>query len=155
MNRINMVTALLVLAGVISLGWWLARDPVSDFITLQPGLDNRGEGAVVADIDIGAFGETLGSLETTLTETWPRFRGEHFDNLSRSTVPLIEKFPEGGPVVKWSVPLGEGHAGAAIYKGVVYVMDYDEDQRADLLRAYALETGEALWVRGYKINLKR
>ena len=111
-----MITVLLVLAGVISLGWWLARDPVSDFVTLQPGLDNRGEGAVVADIDIGALGETMGSLETELTETWPRFRGEHFDNISRSTVPLIEKFPEGGPLVKWSVPLGEGHAGAAIYK---------------------------------------
>ncbi len=63
------MTGLLVLAGVLSLGWWLARDPVREFVTLQPGLDNRGEGAVVADIDIGAFGETLGSLETTLTET--------------------------------------------------------------------------------------
>jgi outer membrane protein assembly factor BamB len=34
-------------------------------------------------------------------------------------------------------------------------MDYDEEQRADLLRAYALESGEQLWVRGYSINLKR
>ena len=34
-------------------------------------------------------------------------------------------------------------------------MDYDEEQRADLLRAYSLETGDSLWVRGYKINLKR
>jgi len=154
-DRIKIVSVLLVLAGLISLGWWLARDPVSDFVTSQPGLDNRGEGAVVADIDIGAFGETLGSVESSLTETWPRFRGEYFDNISRSTVKLIEKFPEGGPMLKWSVPLGEGHAGAVIYKGVVYVMDYDEEQRADLLRAYALETGEPLWVRGYKINLKR
>jgi len=150
-----MVTTLLVLAGVISLGWWLARDPVSDLVTSQPGLDNRGEGGVVADIDIGAYGETMATLETDLTETWPRFRGEHFDNISRTTVPLIDKFPEGGPLVKWTVPLGEGHAGAAIYKGAVYVMDYDEEERADLLRAYALETGEELWVRGYKINLKR
>ncbi len=150
-----MVTILLVLAGVISLGWWLATDPVSDFVTTQPGLDNRGEGGVVADIDIGAVGETLASLETELTETWPRFRGEHFDNISSSTIPLIDKFPEEGPDIKWSVSLGEGHAGAAIYKGVVYVLDYDEEQRADLLRAYALESGEKLWVRGYKINLKR
>jgi outer membrane protein assembly factor BamB len=154
-SRINIVTVLLVVAGVGSLGWWLARDPVRELVTTQPGLDNRGEGAVVADIDIGAYGETLGKLETTLTETWPRFRGDLFDNISRSTVPLIEKFPDGGPVVKWSVALGEGHAGAAIYKGAVYVMDYDEEERADLLRAYALESGEELWVRGYKINLKR
>ena len=154
-DRINIVTILLVLAGLLSLGWWLAKDPVRDFVTSEPGLDNRGKGAVVADIDIGAYGETYRSLDTELDETWPRFRGEYFDNISRSKVPLIDKFPEGGPLVKWSVPLGEGHAGAAIYKGVVYVMDYDEEKRADLLRAYALETGEALWVRGYKINLKR
>ncbi len=108
------MTLLLVLAGVLSLGWWLAKDPVRDFVTSEPGLDNRGKGAVVADIDIGAYGETYRSLDTELNETWPRFRGEYFDNISRSTVPLIEKFPEGGPIVKWSVPLGEGHAGAAI-----------------------------------------
>jgi outer membrane protein assembly factor BamB len=151
----NIVTAILVLSAVLSVGWWLAKDPVREFETTQPGLDNRGEGGVVADIDIGAYFESLGTLDSDLQETWPRFRGEHFDNISRSKVPLIEKFPEGGPVVKWEIPLGEGHAGAAIYKGVVYVMDYDEEKRADLLRAYALESGEPLWVRGYKINLKR
>jgi outer membrane protein assembly factor BamB len=145
----------MVLAGILSLGWWLAHDPVDDFVTTEPGLDNRGEGGVVADIDIGAVGETFGSLETDLGETWPRFRGEYFDNISRSNVPLIEEFPESGPKVMWTVSLGEGHAGAAIYKGIVYVMDYDEEQRADLLRAYALESGEQLWVRGYNINLKR
>lgn len=155
LDRINIVTALLVVAGLISLGWWLAKDPVRDFVTSEPGLDNRGAGAVVPDIDIGALGESYATLESDLTETWPRFRGEHFDNISRSTIPLIDKFPEGGPVVKWSVPLGEGHAGAAIYKGAVYVMDYDEENRADILRAFSLETGEKLWTRGYKINLKR
>lgn len=144
-----------MLAGLLSLGWWLASDPVSEFVTTEPGLDNRGEGGVVADIDIGAYGESYASLESSLTETWPRFRGEYFDNISRSAVPLIDKFPDGGPVVKWSVDLGEGHAGATIYKGAVYVMDYDEEERTDLLRAYALETGEELWIRGYKINLKR
>ncbi|MEZ5072270.1 MAG: PQQ-binding-like beta-propeller repeat protein [Bacteroidales bacterium] len=55
----------------------------------------------------------------------------------------------------WSVELGEGHAGAAIYNGVAYVMDYDEEERADILRAFHLVTGEELWQRGYKINLKR
>ena len=146
---------MLVLAGLLSLGWWLAHDPVSEFVTAEPGLDNRGEGAVVADIEIGAVGETFASLESALNETWPRFRGEYFDNLSRSGIPLVESFPDSGPKVMWTAALGEGHAGAAIYKGIVYVMDYDEEQRADLLRAYALESGEQLWVRGYNINLKR
>ncbi len=154
-NTFNSVTVLLVLAGLISIGWWLAKDPVADFITTEPGLDNRGARGVVADIDIGAYFENFATLETELEETWPRFRGEHFDNVSRSNVSLIESFPEGGPTVMWKVDLGEGHAGAAIYKGTVYLLDYDEEKRADLLRAFSLVDGTELWKRGYNINLKR
>lgn len=154
-NPTNGITLLLVLSGILSLGWWLAKDPVSDLQTSEPGLDNRGAGAVVADINIGALGSFIADPTNELKETWPRFRGEHFDNISRSEVPLIDRFPEGGPRIKWSHSMGEGHAGATIYEGVVYVMDYDEDLRADVLRAYDLVSGAELWTRGYKINLKR
>ena len=151
----HIISSLLVLAGLVSIGWWLTRDPVREFVTSEPGLDNRGEGGVVADIDIGAYFVEMGTLDNQLQETWPRFRGEHFDNISRSGVSLIDRFPESGPVIKWSVELGEGHAGAAIYKGAVYVMDYDEEQRADILRCFSLVDGEEIWQRGYFINLKR
>lgn len=149
------MTGLLVLAGLLSIAWWLAKDPVDDFVTTEPGLDNRGAKAVVPDIRIGEYFESMGPAETTLLETWPRFRGENFDNISRSGVPLIDKFPEGGPPVKWRTELGEGYAGAVIYKGLVYVLDHDEQQRADVLRCFSLETGEEFWRRGYFINLKR
>ncbi len=155
MDTTNIATGLLVLVGLISLGWWLAKDPVDEFVTTQPGLDNRGTGGVVADIEIGAYFEAMGTLETSLEETWPRFRGAHFDNISRSGISLIESFPAEGPVVKWKAELGEGHAGATIYKGAVYVMDYDEEERADLLRCFSLVDGKELWKRGYHINLKR
>ncbi len=154
-NTTNIVTGLLVMAGVISLGWWLAKDPVKEFVTSQPGLDNRGEGGIIADIDIGAYFESLGTMESDLEESWPRFRGAGFNNISRSRVPLIDRFPADGPVIKWKIGLGEGHAGAAIYKGAVYVMDYDEEKRADLLRCFSLVDGRELWKRGYYINLKR
>jgi outer membrane protein assembly factor BamB len=51
--------------------------------------------------------------------------------------------------------LGEGHSGAAIWKGLVYILDYDEDSRADLLRCFSLTTGEELWRRGYNVAIKR
>ncbi len=160
LNTINISTALLVLAGLISLSWWLGFDPVNELVTTQPGLDNRGAKAVVPDIEIGAFYEVLsdageGETESALNETWPRFRGENFDNISKSPIKLIDRFPEGGPEQLWQVELGEGYAAAAIYKGLVYVLDHDEEMRADLLRCFRLESGEELWRRGYQINLKR
>ncbi|MEN8155467.1 MAG: PQQ-binding-like beta-propeller repeat protein [Bacteroidota bacterium] len=155
LNSANITTGILALAGALSIAWWLAKDPVAGFITTQPGLDNRGAKAVVPDIKIGAFFEAVGNVDSDLKESWPRFRGANFDNISRSRVALVEKFPAGGPRVMWKADLGEGFAGAAIYKGVVYLLDYDEEMRADLLRAFSLETGEALWNRGYYINLKR
>ena len=159
-NTINISTGLLVLAGLISLSWWLGHDPVDELVSTQPGLDNRGAKAVIPDIEIGAFFEVLATDDdpgpsSGLNETWPRFRGEYFDNISRSEIPLIEKFPAEGPDIKWQLALGEGYAAAAIYKGLVYVLDHDEEMRADLLRCFVLETGEELWRRGYQINLKR
>ena len=44
LNTTNLVTIVLLLAGLVSLGWWLAKDPVADFVTAEPGLDNRGAG---------------------------------------------------------------------------------------------------------------
>lgn len=160
LNSVHITTLLLVAAGLISIAWWLSKDPVDGFVTTEPGLDNRGAKAVVPDIKIGDFYKVLApedvlQQETGLEETWPRFRGEYFDNISRSTLPLIEKFPEEGPLVKWQVEMGQGYAAASIYKGLVYVLDHDEEMRADLLRCFVLETGEELWQRGYHINLKR
>ena len=155
-NKQNIILFLLVFAGLTSLSWWLIADPVKDLTTSEPGADNRGEPvAVNLDINIGEFYESFGKESSDLKETWPRFRGEHFDNISRSDVALIDKFPPEGPDIKWTIHLGEGHAGAAIYEGKVYVLDYDEELHSDMLRCYSLESGTELWKRWYKVNIKR
>ncbi len=156
-----LIPYLLVISGILSIAWWIARDPVKNLSESVPGMDNRGEGvAVNLDINIGEFYEEFNSrpdrrAENELNETWPRFRGEHFDNISRSDVSLIDAFPEEGPEILWSHHLGEGHAGAAIYEGLVYMLDYDEELRADMLRCFDLVTGEELWRRWYKVVIKR
>ena len=146
----------LVITGLLSLGLWLGLDPTNDFTESLPGLDNRGGGMGANEtVVIGELFETLNTGYTELSETWPRFRGESFDNISKSPVGLIDKFPDAGPQVLWSVPLGEGHSGAAIWKGLVYVLDYDEEDRADYLRCFSLTEGKELWKRGYKVAVKR
>jgi outer membrane protein assembly factor BamB len=86
---------------------------------------------------------------------WPRFRGDDLANTSREAVPLAESWPEGGPPVRWAADLGEGHAGAAVRGGRVYLLDYDEGSESDVLRCLSLADGREIWRRWYRTGAKR
>ena len=131
---------------MLFIGWWLTANPVRTLTVSEPGMDNRGAGnAYVQDVNIGEIYNELGSSSNQLTGKWPQFRGEDQDNISKANINLIDKFRDTVPDILWSVELGEGHSGAAIYNGVVYILDYDEDEEADLLRSFDLVTGEEIW----------
>ena len=160
-KRVQLYTNIFFSAiSLVVIGWWIASDPTPELSKSMPGMDNRGEGpAFIEEINIGehyeSFHEPDASSMEDLEDTWPRFRGEDFDNIYKKEVSLIESFGENGPEKLWSVELGEGHSGAAIYKGLVYLMDYKEEEKADMLRCFHLKTGEEIWQRGYDVNIKR
>lgn len=119
-------------------------------------MDNRVRGESVAEVV--KIGEMFTQFVPTIasgSENWTRFRGADFDNISKSEIALIDKFPDGGPKILWKAELGEGHSGAAIYNGLAYILDYDEIRRADMLRCYDLVSGEEVWQRGYRVSVKR
>lgn len=142
---------------VISLAWWTFSKPKVDVVMSEPGMDNRGDkaGGLNEIINIGEFFENFLSPSTSFNETWPRFRGNDFDNIKKGGVDLIDKFESGNPKIQWTVELGEGHAGPSVYKGLIYVMDYDEEKKADMLRCFDLKDGSEVWRRWYNINIKR
>lgn len=152
---INSTLLLLSLIGFIFIFWWLNTDPTRDFTISVEGADNRGSGDSIQTVDIGEMFIRYTSEYKKLSETWPRFRGAGFDNISKSPVKLVNKFGAEGPKILWSVELGEGHSGAAIYGGLAYVLDYDEEKRADMLRCFSLVDGKEQWARGYRLNIKR
>jgi len=99
-------------------------------------------------------------------EVWPAFRGPHLDFIAPENykVPLAADFKNDGSVRKaplasdgilWTQEMGEGYASPAIAEGCAYVLDYDETKRADALRCFDLETGEELWRRWYRVDVKR
>jgi outer membrane protein assembly factor BamB len=51
--------------------------------------------------------------------------------------------------------MGEGHAGAAIHNGRVYVIDYDRDKQEDAIRCLSLDSGEEIWRYTYSVEIKR
>lgn len=102
----------------------------------------------------GVFEAFDGKPGTTLS-AWPRFRGAGFDNISLEGGSILDQWPPAGPPVLWSISLSEGHSGAAVWKGKVYVMDYDEKREGDALRCFSFEDGKEIWRRWYKAPTKR
>jgi outer membrane protein assembly factor BamB len=153
----NNILFTIIAIGLASLlAWYLLVNPTRNFQPSMPGMDNRGKGvAASVMINIGEFFERFSTVESKLTESWPRFRGTDFDNIYKSERKLASNFKGKAGDILWSKELGEGHAGAAIFKGNVYLLDYDEDDRSDVLYCYDLETGKERWKRWYKVPIKR
>jgi outer membrane protein assembly factor BamB len=152
---VNIVLISLSAIALFFIIWWIRTDPTYEYKISLAGADNRGKGVAAQIVEIGKYFEQFATGYTELSETWPRFRGSDFDNISKSPVKLIDKFGSKGPKILWSVEMGEGHSGAAIYKGLAYVLDYNEKKRADILRCFSLLDGKEMWNRGYNLNVKR
>ena len=137
--------------------WWILKDPTSQFAESVPGEDNRGADStrVTQDVKIGENFQLFGNSTSNFKATWTNFRGADYDNIVKNSLPLKNSWSGNQPEILWSVELGEGHAGPAVYEGKVYVMDYDEVKREDALRCFSLEDGKEQWRRSYKVSLKR
>jgi len=142
---------------LVLLSGWIFHDPVKDFTEHVPGMDNRPETpAITAEtVDIGENFIVFEGTPSEIQGSWPRFRGTDFDNISKENIPLIGNWDDAGPNILWSIDLGEGHAGPVISNGRVYIMDYDEEERADILRCFSLDDGQEIWRRGYRVYIKR
>lgn len=159
MSLIPALTAAgLLAAGLAAFAFWRARDAAGGLGPRQPGMDGRPAGMEAHSaekITVGESFEEFDGKPSALPGSWPRFRGPDFDNISKETVPLADRWPEGGPKVLWSLDLGEGYAGAAVHRGRVYVLDYDEKKKADALRCFSLEDGKEIWRRSYRVKVQR
>ena len=147
----NSLTLTLAVCCAAALWYLLTGDPYSGLSVDLPGAD--GKPSVVFEerpVVIGEYFESFEVAPSSITGSWPRFRGSRFENRAGSGVQLSTR----GDLL-WQVSLGEGHAGAAVHDGRVYVLDYDEAAGADTLRCFSLETGEEYWRRWYSVKVKR
>ena len=143
------------LAGVVLLWHWLLASPLPHAARRIPGADLVANMPWSKPIDLaGTFAASSGTA-ATLTGAWPGFRGENHDNIDTETVPLARSWGAGGPRALWSVELGEGYAGAAVRAGRTYVLDYDQQHKADVLRCLSLADGREIWRRAYGVSVKR
>ena len=152
-------------AGVAVCYAWLAEQDPGD-LALREEFDAPPVKVFQVDLP-GEFTPGAGKAPEGMTGSWPRFRNSTLDGVSTDETPLAETWPEGGPKVVWSMDLGQGYGGAAIHKGRVYILDYDEgrpagtkgpvdeSRKGDVLRCLSLVDGSEIWKRWYHVPIRR
>ncbi len=156
LKRNSVIIGASVAVFAIAFSWWVLSSPSYNVVVRVPGMDNRPPQKQISDsIFIGQNFDTLGIFDEVVSGSWPRFRGADFDNISKDPTPLAETWDTSGPPVSWQVTLGEGYAGPAVHNGRVYVLDYNEKRKADMLRCFSLKSGTELWRRWYTVEFKR
>ncbi len=151
---INFPALALGLLGAYFFCWWLFSIPD---IRLQKRVPGKVQQEEVAETV--AFGQyhavTDAAAPPDLPGFWPRFRGQNANNICPEKIPLADSWPADGPPRLWAIDVGEGHAGAAVAEGRVFLLDYDEDDGRDVLRCLALADGRELWRTGYRVKVAR
>jgi outer membrane protein assembly factor BamB len=144
-------------AGAVLVVLWLGSDAAVDLQPRLPGGDNTPTDTIDQNEPIKIAGRLLKSdgVPADIPGSWPAFRGPNLNGVSPEETPLARKWPDGGPRLIWSVDLGEGYAGAAVLDGRVYVLDYDFQNKADVLRCLSLEDGKEIWRYSYPVKVKR
>ena len=64
----------------------------------------------------------VGFLSPSQADDWPQWLGPNRDAVWREDG-IVDRFPEGGPRLRWKTKLGAGYSGPAVSKGRVFVMD--------------------------------
>ncbi len=152
----TLIPGVLALAGVAGLVFCAGVGPARPLEARVPGLDRPKPAGEKVDIRplVGKLTRYDG-VAINLPGSWSRFRGERFDGIAEPGVPLARQWPATGPPVLWSIELGEGHAGAAVWDGRVFVLDYDRPAAADAVRCLSLADGREIWRFSYPVEVKR
>lgn len=147
-----------LLAATIFVAWLVmpARVP----LTLRtPGADGRPDNSAAAGR--AANPVLLGSVITgpgtpaEVSGSWTRFRGDDLSAIGRTPATILRQWSETGPRKLWSLDVGEGYAGAAVWNGRVFIMDYDREKKHEALRAVSLADGKEIWRYSFPNTVKR
>ncbi len=153
----RVVPAVLAGLAIIFLYQWLRIDVTSELTQRLPGEDGSERKVTAQEKSEEITGQlfTFDGVAADIGGRWPRFRGSNFDAISKQDIELAESWLDGGPKVLWSIDVGEGHAGAAIMDGRVFLLDYDRANKSDVIRCLSLADGNDIWKYSYPVKVKR
>jgi outer membrane protein assembly factor BamB len=155
-NKIILIIGAVIAVFLTTFILWYFTDLPFNVSERIPGMDNRPKMVIRTDsVIIGEFFDSLSAIDEIAYGEWPRFRGADFDNIFKDTASLAESWDTAGPPIVWKTTLGEGYSGPVVSNGRVYLLDYNERRKTDVLRCFSLYSGKELWRRWYYVELKR
>jgi outer membrane protein assembly factor BamB len=143
---------------VVLFAAWMLKDSGKPLTLRVPGTDNAPTGALGSKGNPVLAGKLIrgdGAPATNLPGAWPQFRGANLNSISPEQTRLLRAWQLGEPRELWGVDVGEGYAGAAVWNGRVYLMDYDQQKKQDALRCLSLGDGKEIWRYAYPVSVKR
>ena len=96
-------------------------------------------------------------------DDWPQWMGPQRDGVWRESG-IVDKFPAGGPPIRWRVPIGAGYSGPSVTAGKVFILDRETSPGVsrpanpfarlsiagnERLLCLDESTGKQLWVQAY------
>jgi outer membrane protein assembly factor BamB len=82
-------------------------------------------------------------IANAYAQDWPQFLGPQRNSTSPQKG-ILRTWPETGPEVLWTIPVGIGYGGPVVKDGKVYLLDRI-DSIGDKMRCFDLLTGKELW----------
>ena len=171
MKELSTIIASAIAALVIGVAAWFWMIPETVELPVRvPGMDNRPEGGAKREggeltFKLETFETPAAAIKTEngnqslpvdISDNWPHFRGRNRDANWNNKNYVVAQDWQAEPLESlWSIPVGEGYAGACIYNSIVYMLDYDTEKLRDVIRAIDLATGKDIWNLSYPIKIKR
>ena len=143
------------LLGAAILSHWLLSQHRTILITPRVPLADNAVSGTGETVDLKGFFRAGDGSAGKLGGDWPCFRGASRDNIGTEPLQLARKWTGNAPPRLWQVETGEGYAGATVFKSRVYLLDYDDNAKADVLRCLSADDGREIWRRGYRIDIGR
>ena len=112
---------------------------------------------LIATIMVTHVAQTMQSAPAM--DDWNRWQGPTEDSVWHEEG-ILEKFPEGGPTIKWRVPVRKGYSGPSVSDGRLFVMDRITRERREgdeprtqpgeeRILCLDVATGKKLWEHTY------
>jgi outer membrane protein assembly factor BamB len=140
-----------------ALAIWLTSPSGTPLMLRVPGTDRAPGDELGTNGNAILAGKRIPSTgkPALLPGAWPQFRGPDRDGIGKAATHLAHSLEGSGLRQIWGIDVGDGYAGAAIFKGRLYLMDYNTEHKKDVLRCLSVDDGAEIWRYEYPVSVKR